>query len=196
MPEEKVLGDLEPESAECEAVRQAQKGDAAGFEYLYRSISKQIYAMCLRMLKNKADAEDLTQQVFLQLFRKIGSFRGESRFSTWAYRVAFNEVLMHLRRKKSVEIHSISGAANDEEFERPSDYGPVDTSMTLAAEWLNLRRAIGKLPEGYRRIFLLHDVMGYGHHEIAALTGCSIGTSKSQAHKARRRLQRLLCGTA
>jgi len=194
--EETNPGDLELELAEVEAVRRAQNGDAAGFEYLYRSMSKKIYAMCVRMLKNKADAEDLTQQVFLQLFRKIGSFRGESRFSTWAYRVAFNQVLMHLRRKKSVEAQPLDAVRSDGQTERSFEHDPVDTSMTSAPERLNLKRAIRRLPEGYRRIFLLHDVMGYGHHEIAALVGCSIGTSKSQAHKARRRLQRLLCGEA
>jgi RNA polymerase sigma-70 factor (ECF subfamily) len=188
---EKFPRDSERELTEPEAVRRAKKGDAAGFEYLYRSTGKRVYAICLRMLKNTADAEDLTQQVFLQLFRKIENFRGESRFSTWAYRVACNTVLMHLRRKK---IDPESGFAGDAEFEAPSELTPVDTSMSGATDRLNLKRAIGRLPERYKRIFLLYDVLGYEHREIAELVGCSIGTSKSQVHKARRRLQQLLCG--
>jgi RNA polymerase sigma-70 factor (ECF subfamily) len=191
---EETISDSELELTEKEVVQRVQKGDHAGFEYLYRSTSKMVYAICLRMLKNQADAEDLTQQVFLQLFRKIGNFRGESPFSTWAYRVACNVVLMHLRRKNRVEVQSEIGFPGDAEFEAPAEFGPVDTSMSGEPDRLNLKRAIGRLPGGYKRLFLLHDVWGYEHHEIAKLVGCSIGTSQSQVRKARRRLQQLLCG--
>lgn len=184
----------EPELTEQEAVLRAQKGDAAGFEYLYRTTNKKVYAVCLRMMRNQADAEDLTQQVFLQLFRKIGNFRGESRFSTWAYKVACNVVLMHLRRKRPIEVQPENGFPGDPGSEAPAEFGPVDNSMSGAPDRLNLKRAIGRLPGGYKRMFVLHDVLGYQHHEIAELEGCSIGTSKSQVHKARKRLQQLLCG--
>src|SRR5215467_15323427 len=103
----------ERELTEQEAVLRAQNGDPAGFEYLYRTANKKVYSICLRMLKNATDAEDMTQQVFLQLFRKIGNFRGEARFSTYAYRVAFNAVLMHLRRKRLVEVHPDSAAGSE-----------------------------------------------------------------------------------
>src|SRR5262245_54380857 len=88
----------------AEAIQRAQNGDAAAFEYLYRSHSRHVYGVCVRMLRNSADAEDMTQHVFLQMFRKIGTFRGDSEFSTWLHRVTVNAVLMHLRRKKATEM--------------------------------------------------------------------------------------------
>jgi len=191
---EQAISSGEHELTEQEAVLRAQNGDPAGFEYLYRSTSKRIYSICLRMLKNATDAEDMTQQVFLQLFRKIGNFRGEARFSTYAYRVTFNAVLMHLRRKRLVEIHPESDGPGEARPEAQAEFVPKDTSMYSAIDRLNLKRAIRRLPEGYKRIFMLHDVMGYQHHEIAEIVGCSVGCSKSQIHKARKRLQQLLCG--
>jgi RNA polymerase sigma-70 factor (ECF subfamily) len=179
---------------EAEAIRQAKDGDATAFEYLYHAHSKRVYGLCLRMIKNPAEAEDLAQQAFLQVYRKLGTFRGESGFSTWLHRVTANIVLMHLRRKKPTEILA-------EDLQRPSsdgevlcEYGPSDTSMLGAVERLNLKRAIRKLPAGYKKLFLLHDVFGYQHNEIAGLLGCSTGCSKSQLHKARKRLRRLLQG--
>jgi RNA polymerase sigma-70 factor, ECF subfamily len=176
---------------EAEAIRQAKDGDAAAFEYLYKTNCRRVYSVCLRMIKNPAEAEDLTQQAFLQLFRKIGTFRGESGFSTWLHRVTVNVVLMHLRRKKPTEFMF-------EDLDRPgSDHeGPgfSDTSMLGAIERLNLKRAIRKLPSGYKRHFLLYDVLGHAHKEIARHLGCSTGSSKSQLHKARKRLRRLLQG--
>jgi RNA polymerase sigma-70 factor, ECF subfamily len=179
---------------EAQAIRQAKDGDAAAFEYLYRAHCKRVYGLCLRMIKNPAEAEDLTQQAFLQVYRKLGTFRGESGFSTWMYRVTANVVLMHLRRKKPTETLA-------EDLDRPSsngevscEYGSSDTSMLGAVERLNLKRAIRKLPAGYKKLFLLHDVFGYKHNEIAGLLGCSTGCSKSQLHKARKQLRRLLQG--
>jgi RNA polymerase sigma-70 factor (ECF subfamily) len=146
------------------------------------------------MSKNPAEAEDLTQQVFLQLFRKISTFRGESGFSTWLHRVTVNLVLMHLRRKKPAEVlvEDLEGCTSNSESS--SERGSSDTSMHGAIERLNLMRAIRKLPCGYKQVFLLHDVIGYEHSEIAGLLGCSTGSSKSQLHKARKRLRRLLQG--
>jgi RNA polymerase sigma-70 factor (ECF subfamily) len=182
------------ESSEREAITRAQRGDAAAFEYLYKAHSRRVYAVCLRMTKNPAEAEDLTQQAFLQVFRKIGTFRGESGFSTWLHRVTVNVVLMHLRRRKPAEIaiEDLNRPGSDGES-RP-ERGASDTSMLWAIERLNLVRAIRKLPSGYKRFFLLYDVLGYEHNEIARRLGCSTGCSKSQLHNARKRLRRLLQG--
>ena len=111
------------EETQPEAIRRAQDGDAAAFEYLYKANGKRVYSLCLQMLKNTSDAEDLTQQIFLRLFRKIGTFRRDSRFSTWLHRVAVNAVLMHLRRKRSAEIHP--GASNQAatNLDDPQEFG-------------------------------------------------------------------------
>jgi len=179
---------------EAEAIRQAKDGDATAFEYLYKANCRHVYSVCLRMIKNPAEAEDLTQQAFLQLFRKIGTFRGESGFSTWLHRVTVNIVLMHLRRKKPTEIlfEDLDRPGSDDKG--PREHGSSDTSMIGAIERINLMRAIRKLPSGYKRLFLLYDVLGYEHKEIARLLSCSTGCSKSQLHKARKRLRRLLQG--
>jgi len=179
---------------EAEAIRKAKDGDAAAFEYLYNLHFRRVYGVCLRMVKNPAEAEDLTQQAFLQLFRKIGTFRGESGFSTWLHRVTVNIVLMHLRRKKPTELLAEDLERTSPNGEGPREHGSSDTSMLGAIERLNLMRAIRKLPAGYKKVFLMYDVIGYEHSEIAGLLGCSIGCSKSQVHKARKRLRRLLQG--
>jgi RNA polymerase sigma-70 factor (ECF subfamily) len=183
-------GDL----TEAEAIRQAKRGDAAAFEYLYRAHWRHVYSVCLRMIKNREEAEDLTQQAFLQLFRKIGTFRGESGFSTWLHRVTVNIVLMHLRRKKPTEIlvEDLNRHISNGEVSR--ELGSEDASMLGTVDRINLLRAIRKLPCGYKKLFLMHDVIGYEHHEIAGLLGCSLGCSKSQLHRARKRLRRLLQG--
>ena len=179
---------------ETEAIRQAKDGDATAFEYLYKANCRRVYSVCLRMIKNPAEAEDLTQQAFLQLFRKIGTFRGESGFSTWLHRVTVNIVLMHLRREKPIEIPFEDWDRPGSDDKGPREHGSSDTSMIGAIERINLMRAIRKLPSGYKRLFLLYDVLGYEHSEIAGLLGCSTGCSKSQLHKARKRLRRLLQG--
>jgi RNA polymerase sigma-70 factor (ECF subfamily) len=181
---------------EAEAIKQAQEGDAAAFEFLYNLHRRRVYGVCLRMVKNPAEAEDLTQQAFLQLFRKIGTFRAESGFSTWLHRVTVNVVLMHLRRKKPTEILAEDFEGHSSNGEGPREHVSSDTSMLGAIERLNLMRAIRKLPAGYKKLFLMYDVIGYEHSEIAALVGCSTGCSKSQVHKARKRLRRLLLGEA
>jgi len=179
---------------EAEAITRAQHGDSAGFECLYRTYNRRVYSVCLRMTRNPAEAEDMTQQTFLQVFRKIGTFRGESGFSTWLHRVTVNVVLMHLRRRKPVEVlfEDLDRPGSDNKS-RP-EHGASDTSMLSLIERLNLRRAIRKLPSGYKRHFLLYDLLGYEHQEIARYLGCSTGSSKSQLHKARKRLRRLLQG--
>ena len=180
--------------SEAEAIKQAQAGDAAAFEFPYKAYCRRVYRVCLRMIKNPAEAEDLTQQAFLRLFRKIGTFRGKSGFSTWLHRVTVNIVLMYLRRSKPAEIPVEDLERHGSNGEGPFEDGFSDNSMLGAIERFNLMRAIRKLPAGYKKLFLLHDVIGYEHSEIAGLLGCSIGCSKSQVHKARKTLRRLLQG--
>jgi RNA polymerase sigma-70 factor (ECF subfamily) len=179
--------------SEAEAIRRAQHGDEAMFEYLYRLHSPRVYAICLRMIRDVAQAEDLTQEAFLLLFRKIHTFRGESAFPTWLYRLTVNLVLMHLR-KRSLQTVSIDGTSNPhDEISSPGiDIGVPDVLIEGTLDRINLERCIEQLPAGYRTMFLLHDVQGYEHREIAALRGRSQGDSKSQLHKARTRLRRLL----
>ena len=176
----------------AEAIRRAQDGNADAFEYLYNSHCKRVYGICLSMLKDRSDAEDLTQQVFLRVFQKIATFRGDSRFSTWLHRVTVNAVLMHLRRKRPQELHLDDQRPASTDLDWPHEFRADDISAPDTIERMNLSRAIHKLPAGYKRLFLLHDVMGYQHGEIAELVGCSVGCSKSQVHKARKRLRQFL----
>jgi RNA polymerase sigma-70 factor (ECF subfamily) len=145
------------------------------------------------MVGNEAEAEDLTQEVFLQLFRKMDTFRGESAFSTWLYRLAVNVVLMRLRRK-SLSTSSLEEVIGVQEgsLSLQQVLGAPDSALSTAIDRLNLERAVSQMPAGYKQIFLLHYVEGYGHREIARILGLSIGTSKSQLYKARVRLRQLL----
>jgi RNA polymerase sigma-70 factor (ECF subfamily) len=145
------------------------------------------------MVGNTAEAEDLVQDAFLQLFRKIGTFRGESAFSTWLHRLAVNVVLMRLR-KKTVPVTSLDeqNEQDEESSAARKDIGAPDLRLSGSVDRVNLERAVHQLSPGYRSIFVLHDIQGYEHNEIAALMKCSIGNSKSQLHKARMRLRELL----
>jgi RNA polymerase sigma-70 factor, ECF subfamily len=181
------------EVPESESIRLAQRGDAAAFERLYRLHSRRVYSLCLRMVGNTAEAEDLTQEAFLQLFRKISTFRGESAFSTWLHRLAVNVVLMKLRKKSGKETSLEQVTEPDEESGSPRrDFGAPDLKLSGSLDRVNLQRAVDQLPPGYKAVFVLHDVQGYEHNEIADIMGCSIGNSKSQLHKARMRLRDLL----
>lgn len=181
------------EIPESDAIRLAQQGDAAAFERLYQLHSRRVYSLCLRMVGNTAEAEDLTQEAFLQLFRKIATFRGESAFSTWLHRLAVNVVLMRLRKKSAVETSLEEVTEPDEESGGPRrDFGMPDLRLTGSIDRVNLQRAVEQLPPGYKAVFVLHDVQGYEHNEIAEIMNCSIGNSKSQLHKARMRLRELL----
>ena len=181
------------ELTEAEAIRRAQQGDADAFERIYRLHNRRVYALCLRMVGNTAEAEDLAQEAFLQLFRKIATFRGESAFSTWLHRLSVNVVLMRLRKKTLAETSLDETADADEESSGPrKDVGGPDLCLSGSVDRVNLERAVEKLPPGYRSIFVLHDVQGYEHNEIATIMKCSIGNSKSQLHKARMRLRQLL----
>ncbi len=178
--------------SEAEAIERAKGGDAECFEALYGLHKRRVYSLCLRMTGNTAEAEDLTQEAFLQLYRKIATFRGESAFSTWLHRLAVNVVLMHLRKKGLPEV-SLDEALEPQHEDGPrKDIGARDNVLAGSIDRVNLERAIESLPPGYRIIFVLHDVEGYEHNEIAEMMGCSIGNSKSQLHKARMKLRDLL----
>jgi RNA polymerase sigma-70 factor (ECF subfamily) len=178
---------------EAEIIRPAQHGDEAMFELLYRRHSRRVYAVCLRMLKDPAEAEELTQEVFLLLFRKIHTFRGKSAFSTWLHRLAVNRVLMCLR-KKTLQAVSLDERLDANETSGPPaiDLGCADRVLEGSLDRINLERCIKRLPTGYRTIFVLHDVQGYKHQEIAEILGRSVGDSKSQLHKARGQLRNML----
>ncbi|GBC81616.1 ECF RNA polymerase sigma factor SigE [bacterium HR10] len=163
-------------------------GDMSAFEELYRRHRRKVYSLCLRMLGNVPDAEDLTQEVFLQLYRKIGSFKGAAALSTWLYRLTVNRVLMYLRthrRQQEEQLHEGEEIAQTEAMKRPRRDGSI-------IDRIDLERAIRRLPPGYRAVFLLHDMEGYEHEEIARLLGIAVGTAKSQLHKARMKLRELL----
>ena len=179
-------------SASAELVARAQRGDESAFETLFRQNKQRVYALCLRMIGNTAEAEELTQEAFLQVFRKLHTFRGESAFSTWLHRLSVNTVLMRLRKKTLTVMSLEDDSTGDESDEPRKEYGAPDLALTGSIDRLHLERAIAQLPPGYRQMFLLHDVQGYEHHEIAEMLGVSIGNSKSQLHKARMRLRKLL----
>src|SRR5215813_8957295 len=183
---------LASDSAEAELIEKAKLGDAQAFQALYDKHKRRVYSLCLRMTSNTAEAEDLTQEAFLQLYRKIGTFRGESAFSTWLHRLSVNVVLMHLR-KKSLPVVSLEETTQGGEEDTPKkDFGAEDIALAGSIDRLQLQKAVDSLPPGYRTIFVLHDVQGYEHNEIAGIVGCSIGNSKSQLHKARMKLRDLL----
>ncbi len=140
-----------------------------------------------------ARPKTLTQEAFLLLFRKIHTFRGEARFSTWLHRLTFNLVLMGFRKKRYPEVSLDATLEFDEEDSMPhTELGGPDLRLSGVIDHVNLTRAIEQLPDGYKEMFILHDVEGYEHHEIARILGCSTGNSKSQVYKARVRLRELL----
>ena len=179
------------EPSEAEFIERAKLGDAEAFQALYDKHKRRVYSLCLRMTANTAEAEDLTQEAFLQLFRKIGTFRGESAFSTWLHRMAVNVVLMHLR-KKGLPVVSLEETTEGDDETPKKDFGADDPVLSGSVDRLRLQNAVDRLPPGYRTIFVLHDVEGYEHNEIASMVGCSIGNSKSQLHKARMKLRDFL----
>ena len=175
--------------AQDDTLTRAQNGDHQAFAQLSSLHKRRIYSLCLRMVGNTAEAEDLTQEAFLQLHRKIATFRGDSAFSTWMHRLAINVVLMHLRRK-GLALISLDEAMDPAPEEGPGrSFGSPDLNLTGAIDRLALERAVTDLPAGYRLIFVLHDIEGYEHNEIASMLDCSIGNSKSQLHKARLKLR-------
>ncbi len=176
---------------ETEIIAKAQAGDVECFETLYARHKRRVFSLCLRMTGNHAAAEDSTQEAFLQLYRKIASFRGESAFSTWLHRLAVNIVLMSFR-KKGVEHISLEALEPQQEEGTDKHLRMRDNVLHGSIDRVTLEKAIRDLAPGYRIIFVLHDIEGYEHNEIAEMLSCSSGTSKSQLHKARMKLRTLL----
>lgn len=166
----------------------AAAGDVTAFEKVYQTYHRRVYALCLRMTRSVSDAEDLTQDVFVQLFRKLKTFRGESSFSTWLHRLSVNEVLMHFRKPR------VKMEQTTEDGTTPTRIvsGTQNPDRMSLVDHISLNEAIKQLSPGYRAVFILHDVEGYEHQQIGEILGCAVGTSKSQLHKARMKLRQLL----
>ena len=176
------------ERSDFALAQRAGRGDMQAFAEIYRRHNRRVYSLCLRMTRNETDAEDLAQEVFVQLFRKIGSFRGQSLFTTWLHRLTVNQVLMHWR-KSGVRLEQTT-----EDGETPVQVvkGTEDHRTMPIIDRIALDDAIAQLPPGYRLVFTLHDIEGHEHTEIARMMRRSVGTSKSQLHKARMKLRDLL----
>ena len=177
---------------EAEVIDRASRGDELCFAALYAQHKRRVFSLCLRMTGDHSQAEDLTQEAFVQLFGKISLFRGESAFSTWLHRLTVNIVLMHFRKKVLAEV-ALDDTSDSQQEEQPKrEIAVRDNSLHGSVDRIALQRAIVKLPPGYRVIFVLHEIEGYEHNEIAEILGCSIGNSKSQLHKARMKMRTLL----
>ena len=174
---------------EFELAQKAAAGDIEAFEQIYWKHHRRVFGICVRMVNDPTEAEDITQQIFLQLFRKVGSFRGDSAFSTWLHRMTVNQTLMHLRSKKSCKEQTTEDG-NLPENGYAQSQKPNEVKQLF--DKFQLDQAIAQLPDGYRKVVILHDIQGFEHDEIARILGCASGTSKSQLHKARRKLRRLL----
>lgn len=190
-------GVLAPEADKTDRARDArlvadaQKGDADAFAALFDQYKKRVYSICLLMTGDAADAEDAAQDAFLRVFRRLNTFRGDAAFSTWLYRVVVNTVLMRLRKHELQQV-SYDNPLYLESSSVERDFGRTDLRLAGTLDRITLARAIQELPPGYRTVFILHDVQGYEHHEITRMLHCSLGTSKSQLHKARLRIRELL----
>lgn len=185
---ELVIAPEATKATDYELAQAASAGDMFAFEQLYERHNRRVFSLCLRMTSNTAEAEDLTQEVFIQLFRKTGSFRGESAFTTWLHRLTVNQVLMHFR-KRGVKMEQTT---DDGETPIQIVKGTENPNAMPVVDRIALDKAIAQLPPGYRTVFILHDIEGHEHEEIARMIRVSVGTSKSQLHKARMKLRGLL----
>jgi RNA polymerase sigma-70 factor (ECF subfamily) len=183
--------EVSPERAPDFALAQrAAQGDVGAFEEIFRRNHRLVYGLCLRMTQDVAEAEDVTQEVFILLLRKVGGYRGEANFTTWLHRLTVNQVLMRFRKNKSRREDAL-----EEGEAQAADVLPASARRpSQMIDRITLERAIAKLPPGYRAAFVLHDVEGYEHEEVARMMGCAVGTSKSQLHKARAKLRKILAG--
>jgi RNA polymerase sigma-70 factor (ECF subfamily) len=170
-------------------VSRAQVGDEDAFSELYATNKKHVFSICLRMVRDFSLAEDLTQDTFLQVHRKLASFRGDSVFSTWLHRLAVNTVLMHLR-KRALAVVSLDHLMESVPEERAGrSFGTRDLTQAGVIDRLAIDSAIETMAPGYRNVFLLHDIHGFDHGEIASMLDCTCGNTKSQLHKARRAMR-------
>ena len=161
-------------------MRRAAEGDVEAYETLYRKHVGRVHALCLRMARDRSEADDLTQETFIRVWERLGSFRGESEFSTWLHRVAVNVVVAELRRRARWRERLDAQDAREVAVAVPAFSAGGD---------LDLERAIAALPPQARLVFLLHDVEGWKHGEIAERTGLAVGTSKAHLHRARQLLR-------
>lgn len=172
-------------------VARAQRGEEVAFAAIFEAHKRRVYSLCLRITGSCEDAEDITQEIFLKVFRKISTFRGDSAFSTWLYRLGINEALMHLRKNR-IEHVPLPDVDGRQEGPARAEFGREDLQLIGTVDRINLNTAIGKLSLGFRTAIVLYDVGGYEHTEIARMMNCSVGNSKSQLHKARRKLREIL----
>jgi RNA polymerase sigma-70 factor (ECF subfamily) len=179
-----------------DVLARAQAGDPDAFSQLYLLHKKRVFTICVRMVRDFSMAEDLTQETFLQLHRKLASFRGESLFTTWLHRMTVNIVLMRLRKRVLPVVSLDQMMTEIPETYAGRSFGAYDRAQTGVVDRVTIERALGTLPSGYRKVFLLHDVHGFEHREIASMEGFSLGNSKSQLHRARRAMRSALTGQA
>lgn len=175
-------------TADLELAARCRAGDAGAFEELYRQHARRLFSLAVRMIGSVDDAEDLLQEVFLQAHRKLSGFRGDSALGTWLYRMTMNQCLDHLRSRQ-VRMNRATASLDENEADEPIAPAPV---VPAPVSRVDLERAIEMVPAGARAAFLLHDVEGFEHREIAQILGISEGTSKSQVHKARMKLRAML----
>jgi len=172
--------------------RQGHAGPTVAFDQIYQDYSGLVRRLCLRMLRDPVDAEDAAQDAFLRVLLKLHTFRGESALSSWLYRLTTNLVLMQFRKNNHEHI-SLGDFLDDNKSVR-LELGRPDLQLNGVLHRIDLQAALDQLPEGYRAVFVLYDIQGFDHKEIAQMCGYSVGSSKSQLHKARRRLRELLDG--
>ena len=165
-------------------VRRSQAGDVKAFEELYREHEGRVFAVCLRMIANTSRAEELTQDVFVRVWEMLGTFRGESAFSSWLHRVAVNVVLVNIRSQQRYQ-QRVTTVDDLESYDR-------ENSLSRPGESIDLETAMTRLPKQARAIFVLHDIEGYRHEEIAKSMGLAVGTTKAQLHRARKLLREVL----
>jgi len=173
-------------------VERCRRGDLAAFDELYKAHAGKLFSVTCRMVGNPADAEDLLQEIFLSAHRKLDGFRGDSALGTWLYRLATNQCLDYLR-SRAARTNQLTDALDDERGYVEQDRGGL---AERSISKMDLERALAQLPDGCRAAFVLHDVQGLEHREVAEALGIAEGTSKSQVHKARLRLRVLLSGAS
>lgn len=178
-------------TADLELARRCREGDTGAFDELYRAHAGRLYNLVFRMTGSAHEAEDLLQEVFLHAYRKLASFRGDSSLGTWLYRLAVNQCLDFLRGRQT-KMTRVTSSLDDDNAVEPAAAMPV---VPTAVSRIDLERAIARLPDGCRAAFVLHDIEGFEHNEVARLLGVSEGTSKSQVHKARTKLRAMLAAT-
>ncbi len=186
------------DAPESELIANAMNGNSESFGELYRRHSRRVFYLCYRMVNDTDLAEDLTQEAFVHAFRRLSTFRQESRFTTWMHRIAVNTVLMFIRKRNSsireCPLDPAFGSEEEAPFEGPL-YGKADDTLSMTTDRVALLRAIEDLPPGYRLMLVLHDIHGYEHQAIAEIFGCTTGNTKSQLHKARLRLRAVIGGS-